>query len=82
MAIHNKQKQHNEPMRTRSKAKRGKTRVTKSRLFLVLQLIGWVGGASFLNQSESVVKQNQRNSAITFDSQLKTPLSFESNFLL
>ena len=30
-------------------------------LVLVLHLIGWVGGESFLNQSQSVVKQNQSN---------------------
>ena len=26
---------------------------------VVFHLIGWVGGASFLNQAQSVVKQNQ-----------------------
>ena len=36
-------------------AKRGKTRATKSRLVLVLHLIGWEDGASILNQSQSVV---------------------------
>ena len=44
-------------------AKRGKTRATMSRL--VLHLIGWVDGARFiLNQSQSVVKQNQRISGL------------------
>ena len=31
------------------------------RLFLVLYLIGWEDGASFLDQSESQVNQNQNN---------------------
>ena len=56
-------------------AKRGKTHVTKSWLVLVLHLIGWEGGTSFFfNQSQNVVKQNQSNLAIIFDSQLKTVL--------
>ena len=37
--------------------KRGKTRVTKSWLFLVLHLIGWEGVTSFLDQSQGEVKQ-------------------------
>ena len=40
---------------------RGKTRVTKSWLVLVLHLIGWERGASFLDQSKSNVTQNQCN---------------------
>ena len=40
-------------------AKRGKTRASKSRLFLVFFLIGWESGASFANQSRSEGKQNQ-----------------------
>ena len=40
-------------------AKRGKTRAAKTRLVLVLFLIGWESGASFFNQSQSVVMQNQ-----------------------
>ena len=43
-------------------AKRGKTHATKSRLVLVLHLIGWEGGASFLNQSQSVVSDYFRHS--------------------
>ena len=39
--------------------KRAKTCANKSRLVLVLLLIGWVSGASFLNQSLSVVMQSQ-----------------------
>ena len=70
MTNHNKREQQNLPMRTgqNSKqmhvtgAKRGKTRATKSRLVLVLHLIGWVGGARFLNQLQSVVKRS--NSAL------------------
>ena len=41
--------------------KRGKARVTKSWLMLVLHLIGWGSGASFEDQSQSKVKQNQCN---------------------
>ena len=40
---------------------RGKTRVTKSQLVLVLYLIFSDGCTSFLDQSQSVVKQNQCN---------------------
>ena len=36
--------------------KRGKTRVTESWLVLVLHLIGWVGSARFLDQSQSEVE--------------------------
>ena len=36
-------------------------RVTESWLVLALHLIGWVGGASFLDQSQSEVEQNQWN---------------------
>ena len=40
-------------------SKRGKTRVSKARLVLVLKLIGREHGASFfLDQSENEVKQN------------------------
>ena len=64
-ANQNKDKYHKEPMRTQSKyMKSGKTRVTKSRLVLVLLLIGWEGGVKFTDQSESVVKQNQCNPGI------------------
>ena len=41
--------------------KRGKTRVTKWQLVLVLYLIGLESGASFLDQSQSIVKKNQCN---------------------
>ena len=55
-------------------SKRGKTSASKSRLDLVSFLIGWENGASFANQSQSVVKQNQSEREITFDIQLKTAL--------
>ena len=51
-------------------ANRGKTCATKSRLVLVLHLIGWVG---FLNQSERS-KAKPKQFQITFDTQLKNPL--------
>ena len=53
---------------------RGKTRASKSRLVLVLRLIGWESGANFFIQSESVVKQNQSKRNVTFDTQLNTAL--------
>ena len=53
-------------------AKRGKTRATKTRLVLVWIPIGWESGASFINQSQNVVMQNQSKREITFDTQLKT----------
>ena len=44
-------------------------------LVLVLHLIAWESGASFINQSQSVVMQNQSKNAVAFDTQLKTALS-------
>ena len=41
--------------------KRGKTQVTMLGLILVFHFIGWDGGASFLDQSQSEVKQNKSN---------------------
>ena len=38
---------------------RGKTRVTKLLLGLVLNFIGWKSGASFLEQSHNEIKQMQ-----------------------
>ena len=64
LANHNRCKECSEPIRIRSKyvlpahAKREKTHASKSRLLLVLPLIGWESGASFLNQSQRVVTQN------------------------
>ena len=43
-------------------------------LVLVSLLIGWKNGTRTLNQSLSEVMQNQCNSLITFDTQLKTAL--------
>ena len=62
-------------------AKRGKTRVTKSRLVLVLHLIGWAGGASFLNQSARS-KAKPKKFRMTFDTQLKTALVYRDIALL
>ena len=49
-------------------------RASEARLISVLHLIGWESGASFVNQSQSVVMQNQSKRAIPFDTQLKTAL--------
>ena len=46
------------PKARENAGKRGKTRVTKSWLVLLLHLIGWKSGASFLGKSQSKVKQN------------------------
>ena len=45
------------------------------RLVLVLLLIGWESPARFVNQSQSEVKQNQRNREVTFGTQLKTTVT-------
>ena len=61
-----KGKYQEEPIRTQRKRtkvnclKRGKTQATKSRLVLVLHLIGWETGVSFLSRSQCEVKQNQK----------------------
>ena len=55
--------------------KRGKTCASKSRLVLVLLVIGWESGVSLLSQSLSVVMQNHRKlMQITFDTQVKIAL--------
>ena len=79
MANHNKRKQDNEPMRTQNKytwptLSAGK-RVWPSRdwFWFCIWLVEKVARV-FFNQSQSVVKQNQSNSVITFDTQLKTAL--------
>ena len=59
---------------TNQKSKQIQTRPSKSRLVLVLFLIGWESGENFFNQSERVVKQTQSKHNITFDTQLKTAL--------
>ena len=62
----------------------GKTRVVKTRLVLVWIPgipIGWESGVSFVNQSQSVVVQNQSKREITFDTQLKTALYYMNRVL-
>ena len=49
--------------------KRGKTSASKWQFGLVLLVIGWESGASFANQSQGVVKQNQSKRKFTFDTQ-------------
>ena len=49
-------------------------------LVLVSLVIGWKSGARTLNQSLSEVMQNQGNSLITFDTQLKTALTANNIF--
>ena len=76
---HNSHKQSNEPIRARSKymspaPSAGKRVRVKSRLVLVLLLIGRESGARFVNQSQSVAMHNQSNCGITFDTQLKSGL--------
>ena len=52
-------------MKIRSKRTLSVPRALKRvRLVLVLHLIGWEGGVSFLNQSQSIVRQNQSNSGL------------------
>ena len=55
-------------------------RASKSRLVLVLHLIGQGSGARFFNQSQSVAMQNQSNCGISFDTQLKNALSISDYF--
>ena len=58
-------------------AKRGKTPLSKQRSILAWLLIGWETGASFANQSHSVVKQNQGKNEIRLYSTLYwNPLYF------
>ena len=47
----------------------------KSRLVLVLLLIGRESGARFFSQSQTVAMQNQSSWVITFNTQLKTALT-------
>ena len=49
------------------------------RLVLVSLLIGGKSGARTLDQSPSEVMQNQSNSLITFDTQLKITLLYNTN---
>ena len=52
--------------------KRGKMRACKS--WLVLLSLHWKSGASFADQSQREVMQNQSKTQVTFHSQLKTAL--------
>ena len=54
----------------------------KSRLVLVLLLIGGESGARFFSQSQTVAMQNQSNCVITFDTQMKTALIINNNLLI
>ena len=58
-----------------ARAKRGKTRAGKSRLVLVLFLIGRESGAIYFSQSQTVAMQSQSNCEIAFETKLKTALS-------
>ena len=42
-----------------NRLKHGKTRATKSRLVLILNLIGWESGVIFVDQLHNEVKQNK-----------------------
>ena len=57
-------------------------RVAKTWLVLVWIPIGLESGASFVNQSQSVVMQNQSKREITFDTQLKTALTCTAGLIL
>ena len=50
---------------------RGKTRVTKLLLGLVLNFIGWKSGASFLEQSHNEIKQMQSNPKLPWTLKLR-----------
>ena len=52
----------------------GKMWVSKSRLVLVVRLICWEDGVSFLDQSQSEVTQNQNIPEFTFDTHFKIVL--------
>ena len=74
---HSRRKQRNEPIRFLSKCMQpapnaGKMRACKSQLVLVQLLIGWKSGASFANQSQSEVKQNQTKQELLWNIQFKT----------
>ena len=53
-------------------AKRGKSRVNKSQLLLILLLIGRESGARFLSQPQAVAMQNQSNREITLEKRTYT----------
>ena len=53
---------------------RGKMWVSESRLVLVVRLIGWEDGVSFLDQSQSEVTRDQNIPEFTFDTHFKIVL--------
>ena len=53
---------------------RGKMWVSESRLVLVVRLIGWEDGVSFLDQSQSEVTQDQNIPEFTFGTHFKIVL--------
>lgn len=61
--------------------RRRKTRVNKSWLVLVLHVIGWQSGASFLDQSQDEVKQKRSNSGLlsTLDWKLLSALNTKTD---
>lgn len=70
VANQDKGKYHREPITTQRKNKRGKTQATKSQVVLILKLIGRESGTSFMDQSQTQVKQAR----ITLDPHLKIVL--------
>ena len=64
------------------RTQRWKTLRTRLGLGEVLNLISWEGSASFLDQSQSVVKQNQRNPGLPLIPALfSQPMKFKSTLL-
>ena len=64
------------------RTQRWKTLRTRLGLGEVLNLISWDGSASFLDQSQSVVKQNQRNPGLPLIPALfSQPMKFKSTLL-
>ena len=64
------------------RTQRWKTLRTRLGLGVVLNLISWDGSASFLDQSQSVVKQNQRNPGLPLIPALfSQPMKFKSTLL-
>ena len=64
------------------RTQRWKTLRTRLGLGVVLNLISWDGSASFLNQSQSVVKQNQRNPGLPLIPALfSQPMKLKSTLL-
>ena len=81
LANQSRRKRRNEPIRIESKCtyardrRQARENTCKRRMIgLVLHLIGWESGASFVDQSERAAMQNQSKNVITFDTELKTVL--------